>query len=183
MYDVFYKVVFQGDVLPGHEQEAVQARLAELFHVNTQDAAKLFSGKQHKVKSNLDLDSAKKYAKALAKLGALGYIEQEIVEHAEEPVAAATEQQVAEVPGSDSDTAFTETGSFVTETGSFDVAAVRSYFEAQEQKKQESEKTADHSIISLDELEDVIEAQEEQDPTGVHHVLDADAIAKMLNSK
>ena len=181
MYDVFYKVVFQGDVLPGHEKEAVQTRLAGLFHVNAQDAAKLFSGKQHKVKSNLDLESAKKYAKALAKLGALGYIEQEIIEHAEEQVAGAEEQVVE--PTDVSETEFTETGSFVTETGSFDVSAVRAYFESQDQKKQETEKTADHSIISLDELEDVIEAQEEQDPTGVHHVLDADAIAKMLNSK
>lgn len=178
MYDVFYKVVFQGDVLPGHEQKAVQTRLAELFGVNPQDASKLFSGKEHKVKSNLDLASAKKYAKALAKLGALGYIEQEIVEHTE-PQAV---EQVTEAPDAQ-EAEFTETGSFVTETGSFDVSAVRAYFEAQEAKKEEDEKTGDHSIFSLDELEDVIEAQEDQEPTGVHSVLDADKIAKMLNSK
>ena len=60
---------------------------------------------------------------------------------------------------------------------------MRAYFEAQEAKKEEDEKTGDHSIFSLDELEDVIEAQEDQEPTGVHSVLDADKIAKMLNSK
>jgi hypothetical protein len=168
MYDVRYKVVFQGDVLPGHERQEVQTRLAELFGVDAKAATKLFSGEPHKVKSQLDLSSAKKYTLALAKLGALGYIEQEIVEH--------DEQQAVEQQSRMPDASFTE-------TGSFDVSAVRAYFEAQEAKKAEDEKTGDHSIFSLDELEDVIEAQEEQEPTGVHSVLNADQIAKMLNSK
>ena len=168
MYDVFYKVVFQGDLLPGHDRDQVQSRLAELFGVDTSAARKLFSGQPHRVKSHLDLPSAKKYALALAKLGAFGYIEQEIVEHGQ--------PQVVEETSGMPETSFTE-------TGSFDVSAVRAYFEKQEAKKAEDEKTGDHSLFSLDELEDVIEAQEEQDPTGVHHVLDADQIAKMLNSK
>jgi hypothetical protein len=71
----------------------------------------------------------------------------------------------------------------LTETGSFDVAALRAYFEEQEAKKAEEERTEDHTLFSLDELEDVIEAQEDQEPTGVHSVLNADQLAKMLNSK
>ena len=33
MNSVMYKVVFEGDLLPGYEQAAVQKKLAELFDI------------------------------------------------------------------------------------------------------------------------------------------------------
>ena len=98
MIDVLYKVIFDGDLLPGKKQADVQEKLAGLFNVDINKAAKLFSGKSHTVKSNLDLKYAKKYVRALAKLGALGYIVQEIIE---------SDQHVTPAPENDN---FTHTG-------------------------------------------------------------------------
>ena len=173
MIDVLYKVVFEGDLLPGQDQAVVQKKLADLFGVDTKRAAQLFSGKQHKVKSNLDLKQAKKYALALAKLGALGYIEQEVVER----------KQSVELQ---EDNAFQvrEDEKF-TKTGSFDVNAVRAFFDEQENKRAENAESADHEIFNLDEFDNEVAAMQEDDGelSGVQNVLNAEQIAKMLNSK
>jgi len=171
MIDVLYKVVFEGDLLPGHDQAVVQKKLAGLFGVDSKLAGKLFSGKQHKVKSNLDLKRAKKYARALAKLGALGYIEQEVVER-EQPVDL-KEDNIFQVQEDDK----------FTETGSFDVTAVRAFFEDEDNKKAENDKSARHEIFSLDEFDDEVAALQEDDGelSGIQNVLDAEQIAKMLN--
>jgi hypothetical protein len=176
MIDVLYKVVFEGDLLPGQDQAVVQKKLADLFGVDTKRAAQLFSGKQHKVKSNLDLKHAKKYALALAKLGALGYIEQEVVERKQ-----SVELQEDNVFQVREDEKFTK-------TGSFDVNAVRAYFDEQENKRAEnaeSAESADHEIFNLDEFENEVAAMQEDDGelSGVQNVLNAEQIAKMLNSK
>jgi|GEM_PF-3241884 len=169
MIDVKYKVVFEDDLLPGQEQAVVQEKLAGLFGVDAKLAGQLFSGKQHKVKSNLDLKHAKKYSRALAKLGALAYIEQEMIE-SDELI------ELKEPIGQD-DTKFTE-------TGSFEVSAVRAFFDEQAAKQAANDKTGDHEIFNLDELDDVVASvREDMEPTGVHNVLDAEQIAKMLNSK
>jgi hypothetical protein len=164
MIDVLYKVIFDGDLLPGKKQADVQEELAGLFNVDINKAAKLFSGKSHTVKSNLDLKYAKKYVRALAKLGALGYIVQEIVE---------SEQHITPEPENDN----------FTQTGSFDVAAMRAFFEGKEAKKAENDQEASHAILSIDELDDVMTEIKEDggEVSGVQNVLDAEQIAKMLN--
>ena len=164
MIDVLYKVVFEGDLLPGQSREAVQEELANLFGVDVKTAGKLFSGKQHKVKSNLDLKQAKKYARALAKLGALGYIEQEVVEHIE-PLQLHPDK--------------------FTDTGSFDVTAVRAFFEEQETRKSENEKSARHELFSLDEFDEEVASMDsdEGEFSGVQNILSAEQIAKMLDKK
>jgi len=164
MIDILYKVVFEGDLLPGQDQLAVQKKLANLFGVDVKTAGKLFSGKEHKVKSNLDLKHAKKYARALAKLGALGYIEQEVVEYAE-PIKS-------------------QEGNF-TETGSFNITAITTFFEEQEAKKAEKDKSARHEIFSLDEFDEEVASMDvdEGDLSGVQNVLTAEQITKMLADK
>ena len=164
MIDVLYKVVFDGDLLPGKNQADVQEELAGLFGIDINKAAKLFSGKSHKVKSNLDLKYAKKYVRALAKLGALGYIVQEIIE---------SEQHVTPQPIDDN----------FTHTGSFDVSAMRAFFDGKEAKKAESDEGARHDIFSIDELDDVVNEIKDDggEVSGMHNVLDAEQIAKMLN--
>jgi hypothetical protein len=161
MIDTLYRVVFEGDLLPGQQQANVQRKLANLFGVDAKIAGKLFSGKQHKVKSNLDIKQAKKYARAFAKLGALAYIEQEVVELTE-PLKS-------------------EDGTF-TETGSFDVSAVRAFFDKQDAQKVENDKSARHEIFSLDEFDEQAAAMQSDDnePSGVQNVLSADEIARML---
>ena len=166
MIDVLYRVIFDGDLLPGKNQADVQEELAGLFGVDINKAAKLFSGKSHTVKSNLDLKYAKKYVRALAKLGALGYIVQEIIE---------SEQHITPQPINDN----------FTHTGSFDVAAMRAFFDGKEAKKVENDEVANHDIFSIDELDDVVTEIKEDggEVSGVQNVLDAEQIAKMLNSK
>jgi hypothetical protein len=167
MYDVIYNVMFAGDLLPDHDRETVHGNIASLFGVNKMSVKILLSGKEHKVKSNLDLVSARKYVRALARLGALGYIEQRVVEHSE-PLASAPAR----------DRRFTT-------TGDFDLEAVQQYFAEQEaRKKAQLEKTAEHALYSLDDLDDVSqESETDNEPTGVHNVLNAEEVARMLNSK
>lgn len=168
MYDVTYTVVFAGDLLPDYEQETVHNSLSSLFGVNGVALKILLSGKKHRVKSNLDIGSARKYVRALARLGALGYIEQQVVEHSGPPI---------HVPRYDRR---------ITSTGDFDLEAVQQYFEEQEaRKKAQLEKTAEYSLYSLDDLDDVAQGSAEADlePTGTHNVLNAEEIARMLNTK
>jgi len=188
MINVLYKVVFEGDLLPGQEQPDVQKKLAKLFGVDSKTAGKLFSGKQHKVKSQLNLKQAKKYVRAFAKLGALGYIEQEIIE--QEVVGQkvvgqkVVEQKVVEqkVVGQDGPLALPPDK--FTETGSFDVAAVRAFFEKQEEQQAEHDKSARHEIFSLDEFdEQAASMQDDPELSGVQNVLNAEQIAKMLEAK
>ena len=102
--------------------------------------------------------------RALAKLGAIGYIVQEIVE---------SEQHITPEPENDN----------FTQTGSFDVAAMRAFFEGKEAKKAENAQEASHSILSIDELDDVMTEIKADggEVSGVQNVLDAELIAKMLN--
>jgi hypothetical protein len=164
MYDVTYKVMFTGDLFADRDDEEVKANLARLFGVDSRSADSLFSGKKFKIKSKLDLASARKYVRALANLGALGYIEQELVEHSEP------------LPPPRRDNRFTT-------TGDFDLEAVQKYFEEREARlKAQLEKTAEHKIYTMGVLDDVVEeVPEDSSATDVHNVLDAREVARMLN--
>jgi hypothetical protein len=74
MNDVMYKIVFEGDLLPGYEQAAVQKQLAELFHIEVAMAGRLFIGKQHEIKKYISFEQAKEYVRAMSKLGALAFM-------------------------------------------------------------------------------------------------------------
>ena len=66
-----YKIIFRGDIAPGHTLLDVRAQLQELFRLNDQTADKLFSGKPVAIKKNLDEKTAKKWCEVLLRAGAL----------------------------------------------------------------------------------------------------------------
>lgn len=71
MPNIKYKVVFKGAVAEGFELEQVKRNLQASFKYDEATIAKLFSGQAVTIKRNLDLETAKKYAAAFAKVGAL----------------------------------------------------------------------------------------------------------------
>lgn len=98
MSEQLFKVVYEGDIIPGNNKPLVRKKLAQLFKIDEQRAERFFTGVTREVKRNVPVALAKKYVKALAKLGALSYmLPQEEVQAREE----------VNVPDS-----FTETGSF-----------------------------------------------------------------------
>lgn len=168
MIELLYKVVYEGDLFPGYKQSDVQKKLAHLFALDEARAARFFSGKTHTIKSKLELPDAKKYSRALAKMGAMGHIVQEVVE-TDIPVV-----DLLKAPQPD-----------MTPTGSFDVTAVRAHFEKLEQKKAENDKSAKHEIFSFDAFEEEVASMQQDDAelSGVQNVLNADQIKKMLENK
>ena len=109
MNSVMYKVVFEGDLLPGYEQAAVQKKLAELFHIEVAMAGRLFMGQQREIKKYISFDQAKEYVREMSKLGALAFM----------------------LPHEEDDTVIPEfNGNNVPEnTGSSKVSAFENYFE------------------------------------------------------
>ncbi|WP_438984042.1 hypothetical protein [Aequoribacter sp.] len=65
-----FDVYFDGQCLPGFEQQEVRENLQELFKANNAILDLLFSGKEQKVKGGLNEAGAKRYASALRKAGA-----------------------------------------------------------------------------------------------------------------
>jgi len=64
-----YKIVFSGDVLPGHEHNNVKARLVALLRVSPEKTDALFSGKRFVLKTGLDEQKAQAYRRKLASMG------------------------------------------------------------------------------------------------------------------
>jgi hypothetical protein len=69
--DNLYKVVFRGDIAPGHSMVDVRSKLQELFRLDDQGINKLFVGRPIAIKKNLDEATAKKWCEVLGKAGAL----------------------------------------------------------------------------------------------------------------
>ena len=65
-----FDVFFDGQCLPGFEQQEVRENLQALFKASNEIMDLLFSGKEQKVKGGLDEAGAKRYASALRKAGA-----------------------------------------------------------------------------------------------------------------
>ena len=65
-----YTIVFNGDLIDGHEPAEVQARLASLLKLDLEKVKTLFSGKRVILKRTHDKSEAVKYAKALKRVGA-----------------------------------------------------------------------------------------------------------------
>ncbi|MBT0960186.1 DUF805 domain-containing protein [Denitromonas iodatirespirans] len=64
-----HKLVFSGDILPGHDPELVKAKLVALLKVSPAQAPRLFSGQAVTIKKGLDADAAQAYRRKLAALG------------------------------------------------------------------------------------------------------------------
>ena len=64
-----YKLVFSGDILPGHDTDEVKARLIQLLGLTPDKVGHLFSGKPVVIKKGLDADKAQAYRRKLAAKG------------------------------------------------------------------------------------------------------------------
>lgn len=81
MSSTLYKIVFEGNALPGIEPGAAKANLAGLFNTDSAAIDKLFSGRKVALKRNLQQAEAQKYLDALHQAGVDARIE------AEEPLS------------------------------------------------------------------------------------------------
>jgi len=64
-----YKIMFSGEVLPGHDPAMVRERLVTVLKASPQVAERLFSGKPVSLKSGLDEAQAQAYRRKLAAMG------------------------------------------------------------------------------------------------------------------
>ena len=156
-----YKVVFEGGLLPGHNQPEAQARLADLFRISMASAAQLFSGKQHKVKGNLDLKQANLYVRALLEHGVFAYIE---VEHELE--------EAPDVTGKAEPTRSEE-----EEHNPYE-AFFEQQEEIQEDLQEELNRTGRYELMGLDELDEQLDAMSNT-LTGVTNIMTPEQVAKM----
>lgn len=94
MTDTRYKIVFTGDVLPGHDLNTVKDNLAKLFKSDVNRINALFKGTNVDIKRDLSEAEAKQYFNALQKAGAQVKIEHDLsasltlVETEDHPTAA-----------------------------------------------------------------------------------------------
>lgn len=66
-----YKLVFRGDIAPGHSYLQVKARLQELFRLDEAGIEKLFGGRPVTIKRNLTEANARVWCETLLKAGAI----------------------------------------------------------------------------------------------------------------
>ncbi len=64
-----FKLVFSGDILPGHDPEVVKAQLAQMLKVTPEQTPQLFSGKRVTLRKGLDNEKAQAYRRKLAAMG------------------------------------------------------------------------------------------------------------------
>ena len=70
MNDPRFKIVFAGELMPGHALEQVRENIANLFKTDPSKIAHLFSGRPVEIKRDLDSGEADKYLGALQRAGA-----------------------------------------------------------------------------------------------------------------
>ncbi len=69
--DNVFDVVFRGDVRPDATIDGVRAHLKALFRLDDDQVARLFTGRPHSLRKNLDRDAAEKFSLLMAKAGAV----------------------------------------------------------------------------------------------------------------
>ena len=149
-----YKIVFEGDLLPGYEQATVQKELAKLFHIEITMAGRLFIGKQREIKKNISYDQAKEYVRVLSKMGALAFM----LPHEEDDTV---------IPESDGNEIFEN-------TAERKVSAFESYFE--------NKAVLDEATFEVPQLIDpgALEQSEWDEVSGERKVRDIEMIAKQI---
>jgi hypothetical protein len=158
MDNVTYKIVFEGDLMPGFELPVVQRRIAELFRIDVPVAARFFFGKQRVIKRGITYDQAKKYIRAMSKLGALAFM----LPHEEEDTV---------LPQPDAN------GNF-TETGSFDARAFEAYF-AQRKAMEAADEEQTLEVPKLIE-QGMIEKTDWGEVSGERKIREIELIAKQV---
>lgn len=79
MADESYEVVFHGKITTGRDQAMVVSNMAKLFRSSEEKIARLFSGGEFILKSNLDKATAERYQQTLGKAGALCEVRPRVV--------------------------------------------------------------------------------------------------------
>ncbi len=106
-----YKVLCSGGVAEGKNIDDVKARMAALFKTNVSKIGVLFQGKEAVIKKDVDLETAKKYIRAILSTGAVCRIDPPEMPSPKTPVEVVpevvSEDVVAEVSKSE-ETARTE---------------------------------------------------------------------------
>ncbi|TVO69434.1 DUF805 domain-containing protein [Denitromonas ohlonensis] len=85
-----YKLVFSGDILPGHDPEVVKAQLAAMLKVAPEQTPRLFSGKRVTLRKGLDTEKAQAYRRKLAAMGVGIRVEADVPEPVITPPSATT---------------------------------------------------------------------------------------------
>ena len=65
----YYKVLFEGKILPDNDEDSVKERLKTLFHADDVRISRLFSGKSYAIRKNISEKEARKYEKAIRQAG------------------------------------------------------------------------------------------------------------------
>jgi TM2 domain-containing membrane protein YozV len=84
-----FRVVVDGNTLPGFDLETVRKRLAALIRENEETAARLLSGRATAVKSGIDQATALRYSTALTEIGVSCRTESETLAFDVPPAASA----------------------------------------------------------------------------------------------
>ncbi|MFK0572462.1 DUF805 domain-containing protein [Endozoicomonas sp.] len=70
MDETFYKLIFEGETLPGFKEKHVRKNLKELLNTDREKLKRLFSGKPVIIRKNLTADKIRPYERAMIKAGA-----------------------------------------------------------------------------------------------------------------
>lgn len=71
MDEAFYKLIFEGETLPGFKEKHVRKNLKELLNADKEKLNRLFSGKPVVIRKNLSADDIRPYERAMMKAGAV----------------------------------------------------------------------------------------------------------------
>jgi hypothetical protein len=104
--DLRYDIFLTGQLVAGHQVDAVKPRLARLFKIKESAVERLFAGDAVAIKKKVDIETAKKYQAAIAAAGAEVIIEPYEDEAPTDEERTATNPPAAEPPA-DSDAEFT----------------------------------------------------------------------------
>lgn len=108
MTDNKYKVLCSGGVAEGENIDDVKARMAALFKTSVSKIEVLFQGKEAVIKRDVELETAKKYVRAILSTGAVCRIDPPETPSPETPSEVIPEDVVAEVSEPEEKTAYTE---------------------------------------------------------------------------
>jgi len=93
-----YRIVFQGELVPGFVAEQVMLAAGERLHASAQQIATLFSGRKTTLKKGLDAEQGRRYVSRLRNIGMLVSTEPESVAPVAVPVVPAPPARVAPEP-------------------------------------------------------------------------------------
>ena len=97
MTEKTYRVLCSGGVAEGKNIDDVKARMAALFKTSVAKIGVLFQGKEAVIKKDVDLETAKKYVRAISSTGAVCRIDPPEMPSSETPAEVVAEDVVAEV--------------------------------------------------------------------------------------